>query len=145
MQVKTEGFNAMQNIDIMQFQNVINSFAKENKISRAKLEAFTAAIVASIPKQASKESTGKKGRPMLDKTSALQQSILDTVNNGLHGKRDAVLVRKVVSVDYPELDKVTFNNALQALIRHGKIFHAGKAKTGSRGRQPFILSTVKPE
>ena len=135
----------MQNIDIMQFQNVIASFAKENKISRAKLEAYTAAVVASIPKQASKESTGKKGRPMLEKTSALQQAILQTINNGRRGQRDAVTVRKVVNVDYPELDKVTFNNALQALIKQGKIFHAGKAKTGSRGRQPFILSINNPE
>lgn len=135
----------MQNIDIMQFQNVINSFAKENKISRAKLEAYTAAVVASVPKQHSKESTGKQGRPMLEKTSALHKAIIDCVNNGLHSKRDAVTVRKVVSVDYPQLDKVTFNNAFQALVKQGKIFHAGKAKTGSRGRQPFILSTVKPE
>jgi len=26
-----------------------------------------------------------------------------------------------------------------------KIYHAGKAKTGSRGRQPFILTTIKQE
>lgn len=134
----------MQNLNIAQFQNVINSFAKENKISRAKLEAYTAAVVAGIPKQASKESTGKKGRPMLEKTSALQQAILQTINNGRQGQRDAVTVRKVVSVDYPELDKVTFNNALQSLIRQGKIFHTGKAKTGSCGRQPYILSTFPP-
>lgn len=133
----------MENITM--FQNVISEFAKANKVSRAKVEAYTAAIVDSIPKQASKESTGKKGRPMLDKTSALQHAIIQTVNNGLHGKRDAVLVRKVVNVDYPDMDKVQFNNALQALVKQGKIFHAGKAKTGSRGRQPFILTTIKPE
>lgn len=134
----------MENISM--FQNAINSFAKENKISRAKLEAFTAAIVASIPAaKPGKENTGKKGRPILDKTSALQQAIIQTINNGRQGQRDAVTVRKVVNVDYPDMDKVQFNNALQALVRQGKIFHAGKAKTGSRGRQPFILSTVKPE
>lgn len=135
----------MQNINIAQFQNVISEFAKANKVNRSKLEAFTAAIVASIPKQHSKETSGKKGRPVLDSTSALQKAIIQTINSGRQGQRDAVTVRKVVNVDYPELDKVTFNNALQALIKQGKIFHAGKAKTGSRGRQPFILTTNKPE
>lgn len=135
----------MQNLNITQFQAVISEFAKANKVSRAKLEAYTAAIVASIPKQASKESIGKKGRPMLEKTSALHSRIIEAINNGLHGKRDAVTVRKVVNVDYPDIDKVTFNNALSALVKQGKIYHAGKAKTGSRGRQPFILSTIKPE
>lgn len=130
--------------NISQFQNVISEFAKANKVSRAKVEAFTAAIVSSIPKQHNKESAGK-GRPMSEKTQALHKAIIDTINNGYQSKRDAVLVRKVVSVDYPDLEKVTFNNALQALVKQGKIFHAGKAKTGSRGRQPFILTTNKPE
>jgi len=124
---------------------MIAEFAKANKVNRSKLEAFTAAIVASIPKQTSKASNGKQGRPVSDKTQALHKAIIDTINNGYQSKRDAVLVRKVVSVDYPELGKVTFNNALQALIKQGKIWHAGKAKTGSRGRQPFILTTNKPE
>lgn len=130
--------------NISQFQNVISEFAKANKVSRAKVEAFTAAIVASIPKQPSKENTGK-GRPMSEKTRALHKAIIDTINNGYQSKRDAALVRKVVSVDYPDMDKVTFNNALQTLVKQGKIYRAGKAKTGSRGRQPFILTTNKPE
>lgn len=131
--------------NIAQFQNVISEFARTNKVNRAKLEAFTAAVVASIPKQSHKETTGKLGRPTLEKTSALQRSIIEAINNGNNGKRDAVTVRKVVSVDHPDMDKVTFNNALQALIKQGKIFHAGKAKTGSRGRQPFILSVNSVE
>ena len=133
----------MQNFNIAMFQNVISEFAKSNKVSRAKVEAYTAAVIASLPK--GKESTGKQGRPVLEKTSALHSRIIDAINNGYQGKRDAVTVRKVVSVDYPNIDKITFNNALQALVKQGKIYHAGKAKTGSRGRQPFILSINKPE
>lgn len=123
---------------------MINTFAKANKISKAKTEQFAESLLASIPK-AVKVSTGKQGRPMLDKTSALHRSIIEAIHNGNQGQRDAVTVRKVVSVDHPTLDKIQFNNALMALQKQGKIFHAGKAKTGSRGRQPFILSTTKPE
>lgn len=132
----------MENVSM--FQNVIASFAKENKISRVKLEAYTAAIVASVPKAQRKESSGKIGRPVMDKTLALHKAIIETINNGRQGMRDAVTVRKVVSVDYPGMDKVTFNNALSALVKQGKIYHAGKAKTGTCGRQPFILSTFPP-
>lgn len=131
----------MENISM--FQNAIAEFAKSNKISRAKLEAYTAAIVASIPKTARKETVGKIGRPVMDKTRAIHAAIIDAVNNGRQGMRDAVTVRKVVSVDYPQLDKITFNNALSALVKQGKIYHAGKAKTGTRGRQPFILAVNK--
>lgn len=130
---------------VSQFQNVIIEFAKTNKVSRAKVESYTAAIIASLPMVKVKESTGKTGRPMLEKTQVLYKAIIQTINNGREGKRDAVTVRKVVSVDYPALDKVTFNNAISALIKQGKIQHVGKAKTGNRGRQPFILSTNKPE
>lgn len=123
---------------------MVNTFAKVNKISKAKTEQFAESLLASIPKPV-KVSTGKQGRPMLDKTSALHKAILEAVNNGNQGQRDAVTVRKVVAVDHPNLNKITFNNALQAMVKQGKIYHAGKAKTGSRGRQPFILSTIKPE
>lgn len=128
---------------VSQFQNVIMEFAKTNKVSRAKVEAYTATIIASLPM--TKVSQGKTGRPVLEKTQALHKAIIQTINNGREGKRDAVTVRKVVSVDYPALDKVTFNNAIYALIKQGKIHHAGKAKTGSRGRRPFILSVNKSE
>lgn len=133
----------MENISM--FQNVISDFAKTNKVSRAKVEAYTAAIVASIPKTTRKETNGKIGRPVMDKTRAIHAAIIEAINNGRQGQRDAVTVRKVVSVDYPCLDKVTFNNALSALVKQGKIYHAGKAKTGTRGRQPFILSVNKSE
>lgn len=135
----------MQNLNITQFKNVITDFAKTNKVSRAKVEAYTAAIVASIPKTHRKESSGRIGRPVLDKTLTLHKSIVEAINNGRQGMRDAATVRKVVSVDYPQLDKITFNNALSALVKQGKIYHVGKAKTGTRGRQPFILAVNKPE
>lgn len=129
--------------NITAYRNVIADFAKTNKVSRAKVEAYTTAIVASIPKTQRKVS-GKVGRPVLDKTRALHESIIEAVNNGRQGMRDAVTVRKVISVDHPDMDKITFNNALAALVKQGKIYHAGKAKTGTRGRQPFILSTFPP-
>lgn len=134
-----------------QFQNVIMEFAKTNKVSRAKVEAYTAAIIASLPK--AKESTGKTGRPMLEKTQALYNQIVKTIERAkeiesgdipnigeLNLRADAASIRK-----YLGEDTATFNNAISALIRHGKIQHVGKAKTGSRGRQPFILSVNKSE
>lgn len=131
----------MENISM--FQNVITDFAKTNKVSRAKVEAYTAVIVGSIPKTTRKENSAKIGRPVMDKTRALHAAIVETINNGRQGMRDTVTVRKVVSVDYPDMDKITFNNALSAMIKQGKIYHAGKAKTGTRGRQPFILAVNK--
>ena len=125
-----------------QIQTIITSFAKVNKVSRAKVESLAQEIIQSIPKDNKPEriSNGKQGRPMLEKTAALHQEIIQTVNNGFNGQRNAVLVRNVIGCD-----KVQFNNAVAALVKQGKLFHAGKAKTGSRGRQPFILSTTKPE
>ena len=123
-------------------QSIISSFAKTNKIGKSKVQQLIDEVIASIPKDNKPErsSNGKQGRPMLEKTAALHQDIIQTVNNGFKGQRSAVLVRNVIGCD-----KVQFNNAVAALVKQGKLFHAGKAKTGSRGRQPFILSTSKPE
>lgn len=122
----------MELSNISMFSNVISQFAKENKISRAKLEAFTAAIVASIPQ---KVSSGRQGRPMLEKTSALHQRIIAECT----GKEiDAVTIRHAVGSD-----PVAFNNALAALIKAGKVIRVGKAKTGKKGRQPFILKAAE--
>ena len=125
-----------------QIQTIVASFAKANKVSRAKVESLAQEIIASIKPKAKTERirSGKIGRPVSDKTKELHQTIIQTVNNGFKARRDAVLVRTLVGVD-----NVTFNNAVRALVKQGKIFHAGKAQTGRRGRQPFILTTVKPE
>lgn len=116
----------------------VASFAKANKIGKSKVQQLIDEVIANLP--AKKASQGHKGRPMLEKTAALHQDIIQTVNNGFKGQRNAVLVRNVIGCD-----KVQFNNAVAALVKQGKLFHAGKAKTGSRCRQPFILSTSKPE
>lgn len=125
-----------------QIEQAVSSFAKTNKIGKSKVQQLIDEVISSIPKgnKAERISNGKQGRPMLEKTAALHQDIIQTVNNGFKGQRNAVLVRNVIGCD-----KVQFNNAVAALVKQGKLFHAGKAKTGSRGRQPFILSTVKPE
>lgn len=125
-----------------QIEQVVSSFAKANKIGKSKVQQLIDEVIASIPKGNKPEriGNGKQGRPMLEKTAALHQDILQTVNNGFKGQRSAVLVRNVIGCD-----KVQFNNAVAALVKQGKLFHAGKSKTGSRGRQPFILSTTKPE
>lgn len=125
-----------------QIEQVVSSFAKTNKIGKSKVQQLIDEVIASIPKGNKPEriSNGKQGRPMLEKTVALHQDIIQTVNNGFKGQRNAVLVRNVIGCD-----KVQFNNAVAALVKQGKLYHAGKAKTGSRGRQPFILSTSKPE
>lgn len=120
------------NANIQMFQNVIADFAKTNKVNRSKLEAFTAAIVASIPQRIS---SGKQGRPMLEKTSALHVKIIEQCK----GKEiDAVSIRQAVGSD-----PVAFNNALAALIKAGKVIRIGKAKTGKKGRQPFILKAAE--
>lgn len=122
----------MELSNIAMFQNVIAEFAKTNKVNRSKLEAFTAAIVASIP---AKVSSGKQGRPMLEKTSALHAKILAECK----GKEiDAVTIRQAVGSD-----SVAFNNALTTLVKQGKIIRVGKAKTGKKGRQPFILTAAE--
>lgn len=125
-----------------QIEQAVSSFAKTNKIGKSKVQQLIDEVISSIPKGNKPEriSNGKQGRPMLEKTAALHHDIIQTVNNGFKGQRNAVLVRNVIGCD-----KVQFNNAVAALVKQGKLFHAGKAKTGSRGRQPFILSTVKPE
>lgn len=125
-----------------QIEQVVSSFAKTNKIGKSKVQQLIDEVIASIPKGNKPEriSNGKQGRPMLEKTAALHQDIIQTVNNGFKGQRSAVLVRNVIGCD-----KVQFNNAVAALVKQGKLYHAGKAKTGSRGRQAFILSTTKPE
>lgn len=125
-----------------QIEQAVSSFAKTNKIGKSKVQQLIDEVIASIPKGNKPEriSNGKQGRPVLEKTAALHQDIIQTVNNGFKGQRSAVLVRDVIGCD-----KVQFNNAIAALVKQGKLFHVGKAKTGSRGRQPFILSTSKPE
>ena len=121
---------------------IINNFAKTNKVGKAKAEAFANEILASVKPKAETERTrsGKMGRPVMDKTKELHQAIIQTVNNGFRARRDAVLVRNLVGVD-----NVTFNNAVRTLVKQGKLYHAGKAHTGRKGRQPYILTTVKPE
>ena len=119
----------------IQIQNIVASFAKANKVSKAKAEAFANEILAT-----SNKAKKAPGRPILDKTKELHQTIIQTVNNGFKARRDAVLVRTLTGVD-----KATFNNAVQALVKQGKLYQVGKAQTGRRGRQPYILSTVKPE
>lgn len=119
-----------------QIETIISDFARSNKISKAKLHAFAEQIQqVSVPVKTHKPS----GRPVLDKTKALHQSILSAIYNGRQGMRDAVTVRKVVQLDHPELDAAGYQNALQALIKQGKITRIGKAHTGCKGRQPFIL------
>lgn len=123
-------------------QNIISTFAKANKISKVKLESLAHEIIQSLPKANKPEriNSGKMGRPVLDKTKELHNVIIQTVNNGYNARRDAVLVRTLVGAD-----KITFNNAVHALVKQGKIYQVGKASTGRKGRQPYILSTVKPE
>ena len=115
-------------------QSLVCDFAKANKVSKAKLEAFTATIIASIPHKAS---GGHRGRPMLEKTAALRQRIIEQCQGR---EIDSVSIRQAVGSD-----PVTFNNALATLVKAGKIIRIGKAQTGRKGRQPYILTTVKPE
>ena len=91
----------------------IASFAKANKIGKSKVQQLIDEVISSIPKDNKPEriSNGKQGRPMLEKTAALHQEIIQTVNNGFNGQRNAVLVRNVIGCD-----KVQFNNADDAQV-----------------------------
>ena len=112
----------------IQIQNIVASFAKANKVSKAKAEAFANEILAT-----SNKAKKAPGRPMLDKTKELHREIILAVKSGYQG-RDAALVRKLVGCD-----SVAFNNAVNYLVKQGKIRRAGKVKTGKRGRQPYKL------
>ena len=117
-----------------QLQVLVNEFAKANKVSRAKVETLVSNIQALSPK---KVSNGHKGRPVMEKTKALHDLIIQKA--GVDGN-DAVSIRKQCQVD-----NVAFNNAVSYLVKTGKLFRLGKFDTGLRGRQPYILSSVKPE
>lgn len=119
-----------------QLIEMVSSFAKDNKISKAKLQEFTEQVINTLPK--GKASSGKTGRPILEKTSTLYNAILEQIKDN---PKDSVSICKAVT--HLGASTIEYNNAISALVRQGKIFHAGKAKTGSRGRQPFILSTKK--
>lgn len=119
---------------------LIKAFAKANKYSTAKLEAFAQDILASLPKEETKSkrkviSNGIQGRPMLDSTKQLHQRVLNAIGFGYSTSPDIAYITGIK-------DKVTLQNALHALQSQGKISKGQKVHTGKQGRQPFSFKLV---
>ena len=120
--------------------DIIKAFAKANKYSAAKLEAFAQDIVASLPKDEPKGkrkviSNGIQGRPMLDSTKQLHQRILNAIGFGYTTSPEIAYITGI-------RDKVTLQNALIALQKQEKIAKCEKVQTGKQGRQPFSFKLV---
>lgn len=107
---------------------LVSSFAKSNKINKAKTLAFAQEIIASA-------NIGHKptGRPMLDKTKEYYKRIQNAI---YFGYNDSVSIREIIG----ESDKARFNNALQAMEKSGQIKRIGKKQTGKQGRQPSVFT-----
>lgn len=121
-------------------QFIIKAFAKANKYSTAKLEAFAQDIIASIPKEETKHkrkviSNGIQGRPMLDSTKQLHQRIINAISFGYTTSPDIAYITGI-------RDRATLQNALHALQAQGKISKGQKVQTGKQGRQPFSFKLI---
>ena len=119
---------------------LIKAFAKANKYSTAKLEAFAQDIIASLPKDEPKSKrkviqNGIQGRPMLDSTKELHKRILSAIGFGYTTSPEIAYITGIK-------DKVTLQNALTALQAQGKISKGQKVHTGKQGRQPFSFKLV---
>lgn len=108
-----------------QIQSLIQSFAKENKISKAKLEALANSIIGTMPKQ---------GRPMMDKTISLQNQIVEYIRQGKTSCNEII--------KEGNLDKVTLANNIKALEKRGLIKRIGVINTGKKGRKPVQYSVT---
>lgn len=128
--------SAMQNSTL----NIIKAFAKANKYSATKLEAFAQEIIASIPKEEPKGkrkviTNGIQGRPMLDSTKQLHQRIMNAIGFGYTTSPDIAYITGIK-------DKAALQNALNTLQSQGKITKGQKVHTGKQGRQPFSFKLV---
>lgn len=81
-------------------QTVIADFAKVNKISRSKLEAF---IQQQIIPSIQVKQQGKQGRKLLDKTATLHRRIISAIEFGYKTSSD---IRYILG----NVDKITLNN-----------------------------------
>lgn len=99
-------------------QTLIQSFAKENKISKVKLQSFADSILSLQPQH---------GRPMLSKTKELHNQILEYIRQGKTNSSEIIQASG--------MDKVTLNNNIRALEKHGMITRTGTISTGKRGRK----------
>lgn len=106
-----------------QIQAIIQAFAKENKVSRAKIKSLANSIIATLPKQ---------GRPVMEKTVTLHNQILDYIKEG---KNYTEAIEQVSGID-----RVTLHNNIKALENKGAIVRCGRVQTGKRGRQPVLYS-----
>lgn len=110
---------------------LVSSFAKQNKISKAKTLAFAQQIIASA-----NVNTKPTGRPMLDKTKEYYKRISNAIELGYS---DSISIREIMN----EQDKTRFNNALHHMEKQGIIKRIGKASTGKQGRKPSVFTVVK--
>lgn len=116
-----------------QFTQIISSFAKANKVSRAKVESLVSEIVSSIPQR-----TGKSGgRPMNPTTMQLRQDVLAALQAG------NTSTKAIKSAINWQGNEAYINNALLYWQQEGKAQMVGKdtSKVG-KGRKPSIWAAT---
>lgn len=109
-----------------QIHNLVSNFAKENKISKAKLQTFADQIAQQVKPHYT-------GRPKLDKTKVLEKRIKNAIDLGINSSLE---IYEIIG----DVPKVEFNNTLQSMKKHGIIVPTGKAQTSKQGRQPIVWS-----
>ncbi len=105
--------------------NAVNSFAKDNKVSKAKLQSFVDSILEAVP---------KGGRPVLNKTSQRIDKIKGLIASGL---TNSVSIRAASG-----LDVIEYNNIVCIMKKKGMIHQIDSINTGKRGRKPGVFSLI---
>ena len=105
----------------------IESFAKTNKISKAKLQTFAETLLADLP---------KVGRKMSADSIALYDNIVKALP-----EYSGTFTAKELASRF-KANPVYVNNALKRLQSEGKISQAGKV-TGKKGKPALLWKTKK--
>lgn len=119
--------------------SLVETFAKTNKIGKAKVEALAQEITTLVNTKQVKIHSGKRGRVLLDKTVQMRQNVFDC----LSGSSEALTAKQIASrvgVSPPEA-----TNCLKVLQSNQKVIlvgHASKAPN-VRGKAPALFSCVK--
>lgn len=116
-------------------ENIIVEFSKANKIGRAKVQAFTQAII----EQYQTENPAKvAGRPVSDQTINLRSNVVQAVET-LQKRGEKVTTETIAGVIGGNINKVYLCNALNWAEAQGKLQRVGKDtdKVG-KGKKPVL-------
>lgn len=115
-----------------QIIEAINSFAKANKISKAKLNVFVEDVIEMLPKQQSRVNggNGKVGRKMTDEAKRTLEFFKDPrLTTSFTSKEIASKIN---------VHPATVNNCLRRLEQEGKVMVVGVAEAIGPGRKASI-------